>query len=149
MLIDIIPQSGIYRNLIQNENGIFVTFDSIRSKWLSIYRNSFEFIINHNHLKYNQWMMYNNVWSNLQGYDVNRNMTITLISVHTRNISNGTFKIINDDNIVYIIKLNDEPKKIIDNLNIDIDLNTSIKVLMEVNEGGINNPTVKIEHAWR
>lgn len=146
MLIDTISKFGFQENIIQNDNGIIMAFDNMRSKWLSISRNYIEFYINRDIL-YNQWMIYN-TWSNLQEYDINRNITITLISVKIKNNSNCVFKIITNDSIIYSIELNNESKKIIDNLDINVDTNDSIKVLLEVHER-TNYPVLRIEYAWR
>jgi len=148
MLIDTIYRSnfGSQESIIQNNNGISLIFDNTRSKWLSTSRNCVDFFIN-NDVIYDQWMIHN-MWSNLQGYNIDRNSTITLISTQTKNNTSGIFKIITNNTVLYSIELNNESKKIIDDLNIDISTDNSIKVLLEV-KNTVKYPILKIEYAWR
>jgi hypothetical protein len=151
MLIDTIPrkQTGP-SNFIQNTEGLLMLYDNNRSKWLSISREIITFGIDHNNLQSNHWMMiHNQIRSNIEGYYIYRNSTITSICVKTKNESIGKFKIINNSNCIYNIELNNESNKIVNNLNIDLNITNSIRVLLDVIEGIIDYPIIILEIAWR
>jgi len=140
-------------NFIQNINGILMLYDKNRSKWLSVSRDSVVFGIDGDKIASDRWLMHNKMWSNLQGYHLNRNATITLISARTKNISDCKFKIIgssdNDSDNICLIELNDESRKINDNVNFDVNKGDSIQVLLKVMKNKVDYPSLLIEYAWR
>jgi len=157
MLVDVVPRhseggyrSGLGIDLIQNGEGILMLYDIGRSKWLSISREFLTFGIDHSNLQSNHWMMtHNRIRSNIEGYYVCRNLTITLICVKTENKSTGQFEIMNKNNNIYTVELNNESNKSINNLNIDLSVNDSISILINVVKGKIDYPTVILETAWK
>jgi len=153
MLIDTIPRrqrtdQTIDGAFVQNSSGILMMYDNNRSKWLSVSRDSIKFGIGNNNITSNRWLMVDDVWSNLQGYDINRNITITLITAQSRNNSNCKFRITNGSGDLHLIELNNESKKINDGVNINVAMNDSIQVFLEVNENKIDYPSLLIEYAW-
>lgn len=151
MLIDTIPRNQKNNeNFIQNNNGIIMTYDKNRSKLLSVVRNTILFNFSNRNINSSCWLKYDKIYTNLQGYLVNRNLTITSISVYIQNESTCNFRIINNETgDIYSIELYNESKKIIDNLNIDIDQNCEIQVRLNINNNKVNCPSLLVEYAWR
>ena len=136
-------------SFVQNSRGLLMMYDNNRSKWLSVSRDSIKFGIGHNNITSNRWLMIDEVWTNLQGYDIDRNVTITLITAQSQNNSNCKFRIINSSGDLYLVELINESKKINDDININVDRNDSIQVFLEVNENKVDYPSLLIEYAWR
>jgi len=134
--------------LIQ-KNGIIYFYDRSRSKWLSITREFIFFNINHNNLQTSQWMIHNGIRSNIQGYFISKNSTIISASFLSNNDSNSKIKLYNNDLNILNISISNQNKKIIEDLNLDIDKNQTIKTLLEIKNDIINFPTLKLELCWR
>lgn len=152
MLVDIIPkrqQTTQLGSIVQNDKGILMMYDNKRSKWLSISRDTISFGID-NIVTSNRWLMYNKILTNLQGFDITRNMTMTLISARSINNSNCKFKISYNSGEIISIELNNESKKVNDNVNVNVNVNSNdtIQVFLEVNSV-VEYPTLLIEYAWR
>jgi len=136
----------------QDSNGIFLFYDSSRSKFLSVTRPIICFGSNHSNISNDRWLsLISNIPSNTSSYKIVRNGTITSISVQSKNNSNCTFRI-RKNNIpldLTTLELNNQNSKVIDNLNIDVNINDYIQCYMSVISGNIDYPVLVLELAWR
>ncbi len=137
----------------QDINGILLFYDNSRSKYLSTSREPLTFGIDHKSINKNRWMMATaTVNTNVVGYKIPRNATITSLTVQTQNnVINCSFYIMKNNTtaIQTSIPLNNETSKSLDNLNIDIDANDWIQSILIVNSGQVDYPVLSIELAWR
>ena len=82
MLRDIAQSS---QRLYQDSNGILLFYDYSRSKFLSTLRESLSFGINHRNISANQWLfLTGKIPSNVVGYKIPRDATITAITIQTK-----------------------------------------------------------------
>jgi len=148
MLLDVNQNKRFW----QGPRGIVYYYDSIRNKWLSASREVILFNINHKNLSNDRWMAIGEMPSNISGYKLPRNGTITAITVQTNSPSaNGVFKIRKNNMSTDLCSasLFNEPGKVVDNLNINIDEGDWLQSLMSVNSGNVNYPVVSLEISWR
>ena len=156
MLRDIIrPGTGSSSGIVftQNSDGIILFEDTSRSKTLSITRENLAFGINHKNITGKRWLrLTSKINSNVHGYKVLRNSTITAISIQTQNtVINSRFNIrINGSPInLHTINLVATSNIIEDNLNYDINKGDYIQVFLSVLTGNVDYPIVLIEYASR
>lgn len=133
------------------EDGILTIHDPNREKRLSVDRSILSFSLYHKNIKATRWLRYNNVGSNVSGFRLIRNATLTSVTVQTQSIETGTFKIIERNNTistdVTTVVLTSEAHKTVDNLNIDINKGSVVEV--KLISGEFSYPTFSIEFAWR
>ena len=142
----------ITSNIRQGNNGIFLSYDSSRSKYLSFSRESFSFGIDNMNISDSRWLMViNGIYSNLSGYRIYRNATITSLSVQTENLSFCTFCIRKNrsETNIQTITLTNEIGKTVDNLNDNLNINDYLQCYLEVNSGNVDYPVLLVELAWR
>jgi len=156
MLRDIIrPNSGSSTGitLTQNSDGIILFEDSTRSKTLSVTRENLSFGINHKNITGKRWLrLTSKINSNVHGYKVLRNSTITAISIQTQNtVINSRFniRINNLPTNLHTVNLIGGSNIIEDNLNYDINKGDYIQLFLSVLTGNVDYPIVLIEYACR
>lgn len=140
-------------NLSFNSQGIVQYYDVGRDKLLSVDRENFAFGIDHRNIVGKRWLkIVGSVKSNMSGYKIPRNATITAITVQTKNnVTEARFNIrVNgspSDTYTSILSNNNET--INNNLNIDINQGDYLQVFMSVLVGNVDFPVVNVEMAWR
>jgi len=138
--------------LTQNSNGIILFYDTIRNKNLSITRENISFGINHKNISGERWLQTTgNIPSNILGYKVPRNGTITAATIQTQNLANCDFEIKKNNAIpvIHTLNLSNELEQINDNLNININEGDFLQVLLTVNSSNVDFPLIFLEIAWR
>lgn len=152
MLKDTIVR-GQTQTYTQDAHGILLFYDNSRSKTLSITRESFPFGINHRNITSSQWMtLVGRNRSNLTGYKIPRNATITSLSVQTQNsVADCTFYIRRNGVVTNLtsITLVGQVSNVIDDLDIDLNNDDWLQVYLQVNSGNVDYPTLLLELAWR
>ena len=146
----IVPQAS--QGLKQSPNGIMLFYDTSRSKWVSIARETFAFGIDHKNISNNRWLrIVGGSTSNTTGYKIPRNGIITSITVQTDSTSTCSFKIKKNGNPTDIcsIDLTNENSKTIDDLDIDLDLGDWLQAFVEILSSSVNYPEILLEIAWR
>ena len=140
-------------NLEQNDDGIILFYDTTRNKTLSITRKNLSFGINHKNITGKRWLrLTSKINSNVHGYKVLRNSTITAISIQTQNnVINSRFnlRINGSASNLHTINLSGVSNIIEDNLNYDINKGDYIQIFLSVLSGNIDYPIVLIEYADR
>lgn len=143
MLVDIVNRSL----LRQTSSGVWVGYDTNRSKWLSAFREKIFFSTNHKNVGNSRWMAFENIPSNLGGYSTLRDATITSLKLYNSATTIASVKIYKNFSEIYTVSLSTESSKTIDDINIDVDENEGIQV--EIVSGSLDYPVVSIELAWR
>lgn len=138
----------------QAPDGILYNFDEGRSKWLSVNRETMTFSVNAKKISGKRYMALNGIfYSNSSGKKLLRDAVITTIGVQTGNFQ-CTFDINihknNSDNIIYSVSLLNEPSKIIENINFDLNKNDYIQVSLDNSDVvNVSYPEIIIEYCWR
>jgi len=138
--------------LTQNSEGIILFEDTSRSKTLSITRENLAFGIKHSNISGERWLQTtSNIPTNILGYKIPRNGTITAITVQTQNMANCAFEIKKNNAIsaIHTMSLSNVSEQINDNLNIDVNLGDYIQTKLLVNSGNVDYPLLYLEIAWR
>lgn len=150
MLRDIAPPLP---KIKQDVNGILLFYDNSRSKFLSISREVLTFGIDHNNINNSRWMMTTGtVNSNIVGYKIPRNATITSLTIQTKNlVTNCSFDILKNNlpSVETSISLTNESSKSIDNIDIPLNTNDWIQAILNITSGSVDYPILSIELAWR
>ncbi len=150
MLRDIVSPSS--QKTKQTIEGVMLFYDNSRTRYLSASRESLHFGVDHKNILNDRYLMLiSGIVSNVSGYKLYRNATITSLSVQTQNISNCIFRIRRNSNLTDIItiSLNSEISKVIDNINIDLNKDDYLQCYMNVISGNVDYPVLSIEFAWR
>jgi hypothetical protein len=138
--------------LTQNSEGILLFNDTSRNKMISVSRENVSFGIKHKNITGNRWLQTTaNIPSNILGYKIPRNGTITSVTIQTQNISNCDFEIKKNNVItsIHTLSLVNEVEKINDNINIDINIGDFLQCQLLVNSGDVDYPLIFLEIAWR
>ncbi len=142
MLQDLRPPSP-YK---QNDEGLHFLYDTTRGKWLSIERSRYTFGINHRNAGGKRWFSILNIPSNLGGYIVERHSILTTIAFTANKPANGSiFLCFPDETLLYNLSVDNEPTKIISNLNIPVSKNSQLSALISI--GNFDYPKLTIELA--
>jgi len=139
-------------NLVQNTDGVVLFFDTTRNKMVSITRENLTFGIKHNNISGERWLQTtSNIPTNILGYKIPRNGTITAITAQTQNMANCAFEIKKNNAIsaIHNMSLLNVSQQINDNLNIDVNLGDYIQTKLLVNSGNVDYPLLYLEIAWR
>jgi hypothetical protein len=152
MLRDVIATSTNQHQLKQDSHGVLLFFDNSRSKFLSATRQTYKFGIDHRSISNDRWLYaVDKIVTNVTGYRIPRNATITAITIQSQNITGST---------TFNIRRNDNPTNISstalsaagitsDDLNVDVDKDDWLQLFMSVSSGNISNPLFVLELAWR
>jgi hypothetical protein len=139
--------------LIQSEDGILLFQDTTRNKILSVTRENISFGIKNKNITGTRWLQtIANIPSNILGYKIPRNGTITAVIVQTQNSSNCMFEIKKNNvmlSSLYTCSLVNNIEQINDNLNIDINEGDFLQSLVTVNSSNVDYPLIFLEIAWR
>jgi len=149
MLRDTIP--GLAAQLRQ-DNGLLLFYDLYRSKWISAARENLTFGINHRNIANDRWLaLISGTYSDVTGYRIPRNATITAITAQTQNLSNCVFRIRKNSSPLNIISISliGEVGKSNDDLDIDLSQDDYLQCYIEVTSGDVDFPTILLELAWR
>lgn len=153
MLRDTIVNPSQAQQFTQDSNGILLFYDNSRSKYLSTSRQILSFGINHRNIAASQWMMATSrVRTNIIGYKIPRNATITALTTQTQNsVANCSFDIRKNNSITNIVSVTliGQTSNVTDNLNVDININDWLQVFLQVNSDNVDNPLLNLEIAWR
>lgn len=152
MLRDVITPSTNQHQLKQDSHGVLLFFDNSRSKFLSTTRQTYKFGIDHRSISNNRWLhAVNKIGTNVTGYRIPRNATITAITIQSQNITGtSTFNIRRNDNLTNISSTALSTAGITsDDLNVDIDKDDWLQLFMTVSSGNISYPLFVLELAWR
>ncbi len=153
MLRDTIVNPSQAQQFTQDSNGILLFYDNSRSKYLSTSRQILSFGINHRNIAASQWMMATSrVRTNIIGYKIPRNATITALTIQSQNsVANCSFNIRKNNSVTNIVSVTlvGQTSNVTDNLNVDIDINDWLQVFLQVNSGNVDNPLLNLEIAWR
>jgi len=140
-------------NLVQNGDGIILFYDTSRNKMLSITRETMSFGLNHRNIMNHRWLQtVSKIPSNILGYKVPRNATITSITIQTENlVSYAKFNIRTNGSLtnLHTTNLVTDNKIIQDNLNYNINKGDYLQLFMSVISGNVDYPLTNIEIAWR
>ncbi len=133
-------------------DGILIVYDKNRNKWLSAERCAYNYGINHDNINGNRWLCTDaNIPSNIVGYRMARNCTITNITSQLRGNCTAelNFKIDRNGSLIDIHQsiLNNVPSRDDNNLNIDLQKGDQLKTV--INGTNIHYPLVTVEIAWR
>jgi hypothetical protein len=140
-------------NLSTNDEGIVQCYDVERDKLLSIDRETFTFGIDHMNVVGKRWLkLIGSVKSNISGYKMQRNATITSMTVQSKNTvieARINIRVNNLSSNVYTAALSSQNELINNDLNIDINKGDYLQAFMSVLVGNIDYPVVTVEVAWR
>jgi len=135
-------------NKITVLDGITYFYDSVRQKWLSTIHDV-QFGINHRNIKNDRWLANaTGIYSNIMGCCIPKKGTIIRIILQAQHETSCTFRIIADNNVLFMPQLADEAGKIID-VDIDFGENIALKCSLEISENIINYPTVILQYSYR
>jgi len=152
MLRDVVTPSSNQNQIKQDSNGVLLFFDNSRSKFLSASRQTYKFGVKHRNVASSRWLnIIDGIPTNVTGYKIPRNATITSITIQCSN-NTGTTN--------FIVRKNDNPATIyssslstssnsVDNLNVDIDKDDWLQIFMSVTSGAVDFPLLVLELAWR
>jgi len=153
MLRDVVTPSQSTQQFQQDSNGILLFYDNSRSKYISVSREEFSFGIRHRNITGTRWLAAtSNLITNVSGYKIPRNASITAITVQTQNSAAGcTFDIFRNGVAVSLtsISLSSETSKIIDNLDLDLNQGDWLQCQLTVTSGTVDYPMILLEIAWR
>lgn len=139
-------------NLVQNTNGIVQFYDTLRNKMLSVTRENLTFGIKHKSIVGKRWMqIVGNIPTNILGYRLPRDATITALTVQTQNSSNCDF-VIKKNNLPTAIQTTtmvNMDSRTIDDLNIDLDSGDFLQIELSVFANSVDYPVIFLEIAWR
>ncbi len=141
----------IQRPLPITINGILQYYDPTRLKLLSVYREKFQFSLNHSNISGFRFLTTGQISTNVNGYPLIRNGVITSIIANCSKNTRANFYIRKNNNPSNLITLSlyDQNKNSIDNLNIDFLNNDYLQCCLSVNSNfTIDYPIVLIEIAW-
>jgi hypothetical protein len=139
-------------NFTQNGDGIILFYDTTRNKMISVSRENLSFGIKNKNIIGDRWLQTTaNIPSNILGYKIPRNGTITSVTTQTQNISNCDFEIKKNNVItsIHTLSLTNEVEKINDNLNININSGDFLQCRLVVSSGNVDYPLIFLEIAWR
>lgn len=152
MLRDNIRPGSSDSGLTQDVNGILLFYDNSRSKNLSVTRESLTYGVDHKNISGDRWLqLTGQIPTNILGYKVPRNGTITAITVQTQNIATCNFYIRKNNSVtnIYTSSLVGVSNKVDDNLNVDINQGDFLQTLLSVGGGVVDYPILLLEIAWR
>jgi len=136
----------------RQDNGLLLFYDTFRLKWISAARENVTFGIDHRNVSNDRWMsLISSTYSNVVGYRIPRNATITAVTVQTQNLATCSFRIRKNNSPVNIttISLAAEAGKSNDDLDIDLTENDFLQCYLEAITGDVDFPTLLLELAWR
>ncbi len=153
MLRDIVQSSASTIPMKQDSNGIFLFLDSSRSKYLSSSRENFSFGINHRNINASRWLRTTgDIPSNVNGYLIPRNATITSVSIQLQNTTTNSTIYIRKNKVlttIVPIPLISTDSSILDNLNIDLNSGDYLQAYLSISSGNVDYPLLNLEIAWR
>ena len=138
---------------LQLYNSMLMYYDSTRSKWLSTARDSVKFGLANQNIRTDRWMaIVGGSYSNVTGYKIPRDATITAITAQTQNATTCEFRIrvngLAPD--VHVLSLSAQQSKSTDNLDIDLDANDWIQCeLTTLTANPVDYPEILLEICWR
>lgn len=129
--------------------GITYSYDSDRSKWLSVGRYYIPYDINHRNVNTSRWLAVSRgIYSNNIGFKMSGDGTITKATVQSKNLTTCKFMIIKGSgDVILELELNNEPYKVFD-ANTDFEEGDSLRCYIElVDSNKIDYPFVALECA--
>jgi len=136
----------------RQDNGLLLFYDLFRLKWISAARENVAFGIDHRNISSDRWMsLISSIYSNVVGYRIPRNATITAVTIQTQNLTTCTFRIRKNNSPANIMSINlaAESGKSNDDLDIDLSENDFLQCYLENITGNVDYPTLLLELAWR
>jgi len=133
-------------------DGNVVFHDAVRNKTLSVARHNLTFFSHQKNLTSKKWLEFaSRLPSNLNSFMVQRDSTITNLSVNIQTYANSVLRIfVNDETTpIYTLNILNVKSIIKDGLNVDIDKSDILKCELEIMNGMIDFPIINLEHAWR
>lgn len=134
------------------ENGNLYYYDTSRSKYLSVNRETFIFGIDHKSISGDRYMSADGkVKTMVTGVPVPRKGTIISLAAKSRDNTISRFRIRKNGNVSDITSLSVSGASgdVTDNLDIDIDKNDWLQAFLTVDSGEIHYPILTVEIAWR
>ena len=132
-------------------DGLLYTFDSTRNKWLSVDRNLVGWGRNSGSASNEFLRQFNGSLSDTNGWRMIRNGTITAITVQSNNVDTFDIQIRSNDNAAPIttFTVTNAEGDHDTTLNIDFNEGDFLQCFLPAVPGGVSNPQVLIEIAWR
>lgn len=140
MLQDLIPR----KSYIQH-NGDDYLYDTLRHKWLSVKRRYVSFYIKRPNATGDRWLYYNNIPSNLTGYQATTDYIITFADAFSNTPTIGSLQVLIDNEIKTSLDFSSEIRK--ESL-LDIPLLDGNKLGVKL-VGRFDYPTINLELALR
>lgn len=150
-IVDTTTVSGIDQSLLQIDNGILFVYDLSRGKWLSSFRATLG-AGEKGRVKNKYLTVFDGQTSNLSGYRLARDATLTAIAIQTRESETWTLH----------VRKNDLPTNLASLTMTGVDGNHSSVINVNLDEGdrlhfyaettsffGIKDPLIWVEIAWR
>ena len=132
-------------------SGTTYSYDSTRSKWLSIGKSHILYGIDHKHINTSRWLaVANGIYSNNIGFKMLDNGTITKAALQSKNSTTCEFIIIKGlVDVILTLELNSEPCKLFSFLSVDFDQGDALKCYVKINGNTIDYPFIVLEYAAR
>ncbi|NER18613.1 type 1 periplasmic-binding domain-containing protein [Spongiivirga citrea] len=145
------PTGTLGGQMFIDTDGLLYTYDTTRTKWLSMDRNMVGWGRNSGSASNEYLRQFNGSQSNNNGWRMIRDATITAITVQSNNIDTFDIQIRSNDNTAPILTFTvTAAEGDHDNtINIDVSEGDFIQCFLPTVAGGVSNPQVLIEVAWR
>ena len=132
---------------------ILMFYDTTRTKYLSTTRNTYKFGMNHSKLNMTMYLLATGrTRTNITGYKIPRNATITSLTIQTQNlVTNASFQILKNNTTIPIIssiQLLNQSSKSTDNLNVNINKDDWLQCRL-IPLSQVDYPILTLELAWR
>jgi len=134
---------------LKTVDGITYSYDSVRSKWLSVGKNHILYGINHKNINTSRWFAVSNgIYSNNIGFQIPDNGTITRVTFQSKNPTTCEFMIVKEPmNTILTLGLEGESCKLFDGLSVDFNQGDSLKCYVKIiNNNTIDYPSVVLEY---
>jgi hypothetical protein len=153
ILHEILGSSGgeINNSLLAIDNGILWIYDEGRGKWLSSFRSNFA-SGEKGRAKNKYLLLFDGQASNLSGYRLTRDATITAVTAQTKSSETWTLHIRknNDPTNIVSLSMSAAAGNHTGSANIDLVAGDRVQLYAETTSFfGISDPTVWVEIAWR
>lgn len=147
-----LPSTGLEGGRIEVKNGVLYIYDDIRSKWLSVNRQTLVF--GRNGVAGNQYLSYmGGGMSSDSGYRPSNSATIVSMSVQTSTSDDYSIDIRKNDTLTGIASLSvsgsDNAGEITTDVNLTIGDFLQCYLNYTGSGSGVEDPVVVIELAWR
>ncbi len=136
---------------LRTVDGITYSYDSTRSKWLSVGKCHISYGINHRNIYTPRWLAVSHgIYSNNVGFKISGDSTITKVTVQSKNLTTCKFMVTKgSENIVILtLELVSKSYDLFDSIDTDIYQGDSLKCYVEVTDNNkVDYPSIVLECA--